>query len=69
MKISLHQSELIQFRPGKQNGNADSLSCNLVQNTSSDNQELSALETAVNLWINSNVLEELKLQQKTDPKL
>ena len=69
MKLSPYQIESIQYRPGKQNRNADSLSRNPVHDTSSDNPELSILEAAVNLWKNTNILDEVKAQQVTDPKL
>ena len=69
MKLSPCQIESIQYRPGKENENADSLSCNPVQDTSRGNPALSILETAVNLWANMNILDEIRAQQETDPKL
>ena len=69
MKLSAFQIENIQYRPGKQNANADALSRNPVPQTYIQESEIANVETAINLWENSNILDELRPQQYADPKL
>ncbi|CAF3396631.1 unnamed protein product, partial [Rotaria sp. Silwood2] len=69
MKLSAYQIENIQYRPGKQNANADSLSRNPVPENTDQHPKLFAVETAINLWENTNVLDEIKTEQQADPKL
>ena len=69
MQLSAYQLENIQYRPGKQNANADSLSRNPVSDIADQNPKLLAIETAINLWENTNILDEIKTEQQTDSKL
>ncbi|CAF3221850.1 unnamed protein product [Rotaria sp. Silwood2] len=69
MKLSAYQIEEIKYRPGKLNANADSLSRNPLQNDDINQQEVSTIETAVNLWQNTNILNDIKKEQEADPKL
>lgn len=69
MKLSAYQIEHIQYRPGKQNANADSLSRNPLAESNDNTPELLSIETAINLWENTNILGDIKIQQPTDPKL
>ncbi|CAF2960927.1 unnamed protein product [Rotaria sp. Silwood2] len=69
MKLSAYQIENIQYRPGKQNANADSLSRNPVTENTDQSPQLFAVETAINLWENTNILDEVKTEQQADPKL
>ncbi|CAF1366353.1 unnamed protein product [Rotaria sordida] len=64
-----YQIENIQYRPGKQNANADSLSRNPVSEITDQHPKLFVIETAINLWENTNILDEIKTKQQTDPKL
>ena len=49
MKLSAYQIEEINYRPGKSNANADSLSRNPLLNEAINQHEVSTIETAVNL--------------------
>ena len=93
MKLSAFQIESIQYRPGKANANADSLSRNPVENNltqsagqstpetkkrlnEEDNSnnlmkphEISTIETVINLWESTNILDDIKQEQQADPKL
>ncbi|CAF1253603.1 unnamed protein product [Rotaria sordida] len=69
MKLSAYQIEGINYRPAKQNANADSLSRNPILDTNSNDPQLLTIETAINLWENTNILDEIKTEQQTDPKL
>ncbi|CAF1253664.1 unnamed protein product [Rotaria sordida] len=64
-----YQVENIQYRPGKQNANADSLSRNPVSEITDQHPKLFVIETVINLWENTNILDEIKTKQQTDPKL
>ena len=66
MKLSAYQIEEIKYRPGKSNANADSLSRNPLPNQT---QELSLVETAINVWENTNILADIKKEQQDDPRL
>lgn len=70
MKLSAYQIENIQYRPGNQNTNADSLSRNPIKNHDEDQPpKVLAIETAINLWENTNILNEIKSEQEKDSKL
>ncbi|CAF4231076.1 unnamed protein product [Rotaria sp. Silwood2] len=69
MKLSAYQIEEIKYRPGKLNGNADSLSRNPLPREDINQHEVSSIETAVNLWQNTNILSDIKKEQENDLKL
>ncbi|CAM4822352.1 unnamed protein product [Rotaria magnacalcarata] len=69
MKLSAYQIEEIKYRPGKLNANADSLSRNQLPDDTVNQHEVSTIETAVNLWQNTNTLKDIKEEQQVDPKL
>ncbi len=69
MKLSTYQIEEIKYRPGKANANADSLSRNPVLDDNNNQHELSTLETAINIWEGTNILDDIKVQQRADLKL
>ena len=69
MKLSAYQIENIQYRPGKQNANADSLSRNPVTTDDAQHPKLLTIETAINIWENTNILAEIKQKQNEDEKL
>jgi transposase InsO family protein len=69
MKLSAFQIEEIRYRPGKANANADSLSRNPLPEKTNNSHELSTIETAVNLWENTNILKDIKAKQQADKKL
>lgn len=68
IKLSAYQIEEIKYRPGKSNANADSLSRNPLPNEAK-HHEVSTIETAINVWEDTNILNEIKEQQRADPKL
>jgi transposase InsO family protein len=69
MKLSTYQIEEIKYRPGKANANADSLSRNPILENNNNQHELSTLETAINIWEGTNILDDIKVQQRADLKL
>lgn len=69
MKLSAYQIEEIRYRPGKLNGNADSLSRNPIVNKETIHQELSTIETTINIWETINDLKKIKEEQRIDNKL
>ncbi|CAM4847538.1 unnamed protein product, partial [Rotaria magnacalcarata] len=97
MKLSAFQIESIQYRPGTENTNADSLLRNPItnytteaagQSETEDNEyieknvftkchannslttyELSTIHTIINLWENTNILEDIKKEQQIDSNL
>ena len=97
MKLSAFQIENIQYRPGKANANADSLSRNPIDaiptpayehltskavaikastvpeerkiSNTQNFHELTAIETIINVWQNTNILDDVKKEQQADPKL
>lgn len=68
MKLSAYQIEEIKYRPGKSNANADSLSRNPLPNEI-NHCEVATIDTAINLWENTNILDEIKQEQQADQKL
>ena len=60
----------IKHRPGASNTNADPLS-RYPQETSSNEEifELTEIETAINIWENTNILDEIREEQQKDKKL
>ncbi|CAF1158517.1 unnamed protein product, partial [Adineta ricciae] len=69
MKLSAYQIEEIRYRPGKSNANADSLSRNPLKTDKDQQHELSTIETGINIWENTNILDDIKKEQQSDPKL
>ncbi|CAF3407954.1 unnamed protein product [Rotaria socialis] len=69
MKLSAYQIEEIKYRPGKLNANADLLSRNPLPIDDINQYEVSAVETAVNLWQNTNILNDIKKEHEADSKL
>ena len=65
MKLSAYQIEEIKYRPGKLNANADSLSRNPLPTDDIDQHEVSTIETAVNLWKNTNILNDIKKRTRS----
>ena len=69
MKLSAYQIEEIRYRPDKSNANADSLSRNPLPEGGSSLPEVSAIETVVNVWENTNIRDGIKMEQREDLKL
>ena len=97
MKLSAFQIENIQYRPGAANANADSLSRNPIDTSSTQADEhsscevggtqenlmykrstigssqnfheVTAVETIINIWQNTNILDDVKAEQQADSKL
>lgn len=69
MKLSAYQIEEIKYRPGKLNANADSLSRNPLPNDDTNQHEVLTMETAINLWQNTNMLNDIGKEQEKDTKL
>lgn len=69
MKLAPFHIEEIKYRPGKANANADSLSRNPIENKEERHLQLSTIETAINLWENTNILDNITVEQQKDTKL
>ena len=68
MKLSPYNI-VIQHRPGTSNPNGDFVSRYPIENTDALKIELSTIESAVNIWENTNVLDDVQLKQTQDPRL
>ena len=70
MHLTAFQIKEINYRPGKINTNADSLSrYPPPDSTSSNGEELSEIQTVINLWQSTNILDGIKTEQQKDKKL
>jgi transposase InsO family protein len=69
MKLSTYQIEEIRYRPGRSNANADSLSRNPVEDSTNGGQEIATMETAVNIWENTNILDDIRREQEKDTEI
>lgn len=69
MKLSAYQIEEIRYRPGKTTANADSLSRNPINAENGEIKPIFNIETSINLWENTNILDNIKDEQQKDPKL
>jgi transposase InsO family protein len=68
MKLSPYHI-IIQHRPGKLNPNGDFVSRYPLSNSSTDTPGLASIESAVNIWEGTNILQDIQSQQLHDPRL
>lgn len=84
IKLSAFEIESIQYRPGTANANADALSRNPVETVTDERKadgeketalnkrnwlEIGNIETVINIWENTNILDNIKNEQQEDRKL
>jgi hypothetical protein len=70
MHLTAFQIKEIKYRPGAVNTNSDSLSRYPQQEISSDDQnEITEIETVINIWENTNMLDNIREEQRKDDKL
>lgn len=68
MKLSPYNI-VIQHRPGSANPNGDFVSRYPASNVTVPDAEVSAIEYSVNIWENTNILDDIQRQQSQDPRL
>ncbi len=70
MHLAAFQIKEIKYKPGATNTNSDSLSRYPLQEQISDNQgEISEIGTIINIWENTNMLDDIREEQQKDKKL
>ncbi|CAF1481864.1 unnamed protein product [Rotaria sordida] len=70
MHLAAFQIKEIKYKPGATNTNSDPLSrYPLQEQTSSNSAEVSEIETMINIWENTNMLDDIREEQQKDKKL
>ena len=70
MQLAAFQIKEIKYRPGTVNTNSDSLSRYPQPMSPTDIEcEVTAIDTVVNIWENTNILDDIQEEQKKDKKL
>ncbi|CAF1425819.1 unnamed protein product [Adineta ricciae] len=69
MHLAAFQIKEIKYKPGTANTNSDSLSRYPQESTSNNYDEITEIQAVINIWENTNMLDNIRQEQQNDTKL